>query len=719
MNNFTALLLSIQALLLTMKALSFFAVESPLVYLGLWLVFFIAGQIIAARISHHSRAFLIVEAVLTFFLLSALVKMIFYDYRAQMAQRAYTVLLILAVLNKLFWPQIRQIGTSVYARMRARANAGILRPLILVGGSVFLALIIFVPNFERVLARMYVGEQFFHYDMFMMASGWAAANSHIIYVDQFSSYGMGMPYVFAQLARWMGGFSYEHVFLLIMTGVMIYYVLMFWFASRWFKSVGLALAVMLWGIRVQMFHPGDYPFVLTYPSATVIRYFFDIFVLAAIYCHLQRGRSGWLWLAGLLSGFAVYYMDSTGIFLLIAYWAYLACILVMPYTRSMLYKSQRDSIFLGIYCLFPVVVALALFYSVAGGHLLTASFWRNYTEFVNYFVVAGQGTYPIYENFKYHNFWAGLVGLIIPAVLVFTIIFVGGMCFFKKLARRHIFIIVVCVYGLGINHYYIMRAILTSYYVTGLPFVFVCGYWLKLFLGGSFRWVQHRHMATGALIAVSLYALLTNHNFMAYPNVFNWSHNPMVDPLTAQPLPADLSTYFYHLNRNDPEDLKLPTNSLGTKDEALYTEKDFHSDDDLAVYYHKDFDFSKDASLIQSLTRPGEPAALISSFEIKILIQADRPPFFYYFPLVKSRPKHMRVMPIDSANSNPELLDRKTIDQLQESHLEYVFLEKIFLYDFPKAYADKPENIIPIVTYVRQHYTPYMMGEYLVAMKRQ
>ena len=254
--SLTALLLSIQALLLMMKVLSFFAVESPLVYLGLWLVFFIAGQIIAVRIYHYNRAFLIVEAVLTFFLLSAWVKMIFYDYRAQMAQRAYMVLLILAVLNKLFWPQIRQIGTSVYARMCARANAGILRPLILVGGSVFLALIIFVPNFERVLARMYVGEQFFHYDMFMMASGWAAANSHIIYVDQFSSYGMGMPYVFAQLARWMGGFSYEHVFLMIMTGVMIYYVVMFWFASRWFKSVGLALAVMLLGIRVQMFIPG-------------------------------------------------------------------------------------------------------------------------------------------------------------------------------------------------------------------------------------------------------------------------------------------------------------------------------------------------------------------------------------------------------------------------------------------------------------------------------
>ena len=42
--SLTALLLSIQALLLMMKVLSFFAVESPLVYLGLWLVFFIAGK---------------------------------------------------------------------------------------------------------------------------------------------------------------------------------------------------------------------------------------------------------------------------------------------------------------------------------------------------------------------------------------------------------------------------------------------------------------------------------------------------------------------------------------------------------------------------------------------------------------------------------------------------------------------------------------------------
>lgn len=724
--SLAAFLLSIQALLLTMKVASFVHPPTQLSLLGYWLIFFVTGQVAAVVLSHRRLAtgqgdknlqeFLIVEAVLTFFLLSALVKMIFYDYRGEMAQRAFNGLLILAVLNKFCWPKIRQAGNWAYGWINARANAKMVNALIVAGGSVFLALIIFVPNFERVLARMYVGEQFHHLDIFVMTAGWAAYNGHIMDVDQISQYGFGMPYIFAQLTRWMGGFSYANVFLIIMTGTMIYYVLMFWLSLRWFKSAALTLVVMLWGIREQMFHPGDYPFVLTYPSATVIRYFFDIFVMAAIYCHLQRGRSGWLLCAGALSGFAVYYIDSTGVFLLAAYYAYLVCLLMMPYTRSMLYKKRQDALVLGGYFLLPVAVAFVLFYRVAGQHLFTALFWHNFSETVEYFL-SGIGTYPIYENFKYHNFFAGLMGLIIPAVWVFTMVFVGAMCYFKRFSRRHIFIIVVCVYGLGVEHYYISRAVLTSYYVTALPFVFVCGWWLKLFLWGWPR--RKRNNALMGLVFFTLYALLTNHNFMAYPNVFNWSKNAMIDPLTAQPLPADLSTYFHHLDRNDHADLKLPTNSLGSQDEQLITEKDFATDDDLITYYHQDFDFSNDAHLIQSLTLPGVPVAVISSFETKILMQADRPPFFYYFPLVNSHSKHMRTMPVNFLHTSTERFNSKAIDQLRDIKPTYVFLEKIFLYDFPKAYANRPENIIPIVAFVKENYVPFKMGEYIVVMKHK
>ncbi len=726
MISLTAFLLSIQALLLLMKVLSFFAPQPQVFFLGYWLMFYIIGQIIAAMFykckqetgqrGRGQQAFLVVEAILTFFLLSALVKTIFYDYRAEMARRTYDLLLILAVLNKLFWPKIKDTGNQVYAFISDKANTQILKLLTLAAGTLLLALIIFVPDHERVLARMYIGEQFHHYDGFIMAAGWAAYNGHIMDWDQISQYGVGMPYIFAQLARWMGGFSPANIFLIIMTANMVYYVLMFWFSLRWFKSATLTLALMLWGIRVQMFHPGDYPFVLTYPSATVVRYFFDIFVMAAIFRHLQRGHPGWLWAAGALSGFTVFFVDSTGIFLLAAFYAYLVCLLIMPHTRSMIYKKKKGLVLVGAYFFLPVVVAFGLFYKVAGQHLFTVQFWQNFFETVEYFL-SGIGTYPLFDNFKYHNFWAGLVGLIIPAVFVFTIIGVGAMCYFKKFSRRHILVIVLCVYGLGLDHYYIARAVLTSYYVTGLPFVFVCGYWLKLLLGD---WPSRLRSQAGLIfMAVSLYALFTNHNFMAYPNVFNWSHNPMVDPLTAQPLPADLSTYFAHLYRNDHEDMKLPTNALGNRDEELYTEQDFASDDDLAAYYHQDYDFSKDASLIISLTGAKERVAVVSSFETKILTQANRPPFFYYYPLINSTPKHMRIMPTSFVHTNAQRFNNKAIGQLAQSRPEYVFLEKIFLYNFPKAYADNPENIIPIVAYVRAHYVPWRMGEFLVAMKRK
>ena len=713
-------MISVQSLLGLMKLVEMWRPQPLWVYLICWIFIFAAGHVLAAMVPKMEpkalSGFLIVEFLLTFLLLSAVVQMIFYDYRSTLARRAYDILLILAVLNKCCWPQISQAVQWCYGLINKAAQKRMMGTLVTAFGMLLMALIIFVPNYERVVARIFIGEQFHHYDIFVMSSGWAAYKGHIMDVNQISQYGVGMPYVFAMLNRWMGGFSHEHVFLIIMTGTMFYYVLMFWLARQWFKSASLTLAVMLCGVRLQMFHPGGYPFMLTYPSATVIRYFFDIFILAAIYLHLQSKSGRWLWVAGALSGFSVFYMDSTGTFLLAAYWAYLVCLLIMPYTRALLYKAPRDAgIILG-YFLWPLAVAFVFFYKTVGNHLFTAHFWHNFSETVEYFL-SGIGTYPFFDNFKYHNFLAGLMGIIIPAVWVFTILFAGAMCYFKRLSRRNIFIIVVCVYGLGVNHYYVARAVLTSYYVTALPFAIVCGWWAKILIWGWSRQVRQNTLLV--LVLVSLYALLTNHNFMAYPNIFNWSRNPMVDPLTAQPLPADLSPYFNHLFRNDPEGLKLAVNSQGSTDEQIFSEKDFATDNDLVAYYQREFDFSKDAALIRSLTEPDKPVALISSFETKILMQADRPPFFYYFPLISSRPKHMRTMPLNFLHTSAERFNAKAIEQLRDENPKYVFLEKIFLNDFPKAYADKPENIIPIVAYVRARYALVQMGEYIAVMKHK
>ena len=216
-------------------------------------------------------------------------------------------------------------------------------------------------------------------------------------------------------------------------------------------------------------------------------------------------------------------------------------------------------------------------------------------------------------------------------------------------------------------------------------------------------------------MAFSAYALWTNHHFLSYPNKLNFSHNPLVDPLVAEELPGR-KPYLFHKVWDYPENLKLPLNSLGQKDEGLT--RDFASDEDLKAYYVKENDYSQDARLIQSLTAPGEPVALISSFETEILMQANRKPLFYYFRVLYSRPLRMRNFPSDEILTTVQL--GKLIGQVRQSSSPYVFMERIFLNQHvPSQYADDRPGLMGLLGYVNSHYHPYAYGKYLVAMERK
>jgi len=104
---------------------------------------------------------------------------------------------------------------------------------------------------------------------------------------------------------------------------------------------------------------------------------------------------------------------------------------------------------------------------------------------------------------------------------------------------------------------------LNNYYPRGLPFIFILFYWIKLLVWDTLK--PRARMGLGlSLVALSFFALWTNHHFTSYPNVFNFSRNPMIDPLVAETLPTG-GSYFDHKVRDYPEELKLPVNSLGGK----------------------------------------------------------------------------------------------------------------------------------------------------------
>ncbi len=197
-----------------------------------FVVICVAGQLITFAICRRTlqdagflrrwRSYAAVEGVLTFLLLSAVFKMILYDDRPQLATYAFYVVAGLTFLNKIFWPEIKNALTGMYATLTDPKNTLIFRRLFNALFVVFIFLLIFVPDPESAVARIFIGEQFHHWDMFITGTGWAYTMGEIVDIDVISRYGLGMPIIVSQLTKIFGGYNHVNLFLVFMWVCLIY-----------------------------------------------------------------------------------------------------------------------------------------------------------------------------------------------------------------------------------------------------------------------------------------------------------------------------------------------------------------------------------------------------------------------------------------------------------------------------------------------------------------
>jgi hypothetical protein len=259
---------------------------------------------------------------------------------------------------------------------------------------------------------------------------------------------------------------------------------------------------------------------------------------------------------------------------------------------------------------------------------------------------------------------------------------------------------------------------MTSYMTVILPLVWVLAYWMKI----GIDLLSKRYDVNGKVIKllalfIAVGALVTNHLWISYPSIFNQSRHSMVDPKVALPL-SNGKPYFNHLFREYPASMLLSANNTGNKNGALLSEENFISDEQLVLYYRKASDFSQDALMISRLTSPWQKVPVISSFETKILMQSNRKPYFYYFPLMISRPMDMSSWAAVSIYTKTQL--RKVLLGLEKDKPEFIFIERIFLLNqVPQAYAFQYPALIELLRYVNQYYQIHEQGKYLVALRRK
>ncbi len=656
------------------------------------------------------KAYLTVEMVLTFLWSTAAFKFIVYAERPDLAKGTFVVLMPAVFLCKVFYRRWDKWAEMLFVTSPQIPQNGVWQRMAAWLMPVVIAILLFVPPIEGVVAREFIGEQFHHADGSFMGPGWAYLSGQTLDVNTISEYGIGFVVVISRIAQFCGGFSYESVMAVVVALTIIYYIAWYFLIRRWLGSVLLTAALMLLAIKWQMFHMGAYPFVFTYFSMTPMRVIYDVIYFWCLWMHIQTGNKNWLLGAGVACGFGIYYLTSEGTYGTASFGAYILLLLGLPAWRGHFRLRVRD----GFLVLLPVAVAAVFLTLTIGSHIATAQFWNNIGEFINYFL-SGFGLEPMSKNLVEHKYLESLMSFVIPMGYLLTLLIVLSRLIFNLAQGAEWMVVVLCLYGLGTFHYFVARSTGTSYDAVCLPFVFILGFWVKMGLDRLKE--QQRRGVRFILLALSVWALMTTHMFLSYPNIINLSSHPITDSKVALPLPADGSPYFNHLFRHFDPALKLSVNSLGNTQEEILAESDFKDDVALVEYYRKNSRFDTDARLMASLTAHSDEVPLISGFEVEMLMQAHRKPFFYYFPLLISRPMSMRSFEVCSIYTKDQLA--KTIKKFEDVKPPYVFMERIYMVnEVPRAYLFQFPSLIPLVNYVRTHYTPVAQGEYLVALKR-
>jgi len=534
---------------------------------------------------------------------------------------------------------------------------------------VFIVLAVFIPDREGVIAQIFSQDMFHHFDTFVASPAWAFAKGNILNLDSYSQYGFGMPVVVASLSKILGLVSYENILLVLIALTVIYLALSYTFLRLWFRSVGLAFVGIFFILKFQMFNNSTAdPIIWRYPSTVVVRYFFDIPFFVLILLHLRKLSTAYLVLAGVLCGLAAFYVTDSGVYLTMTYYGYLFLLLILPATRQT-YCAKNPWLVSCGYFVLPLVSAVFLFGVFVGKHLFTAGFWNNLMDFVWLFK-GGWGALPINyfaSEGKFLNFFMG-AGMCF--VYLFTVIFVGVMCWRGKWDRENLLAVIIAFYGLAIFHYYIVRSSPDSIPVVSIPCVLLLCFWFNhlhlvsghLRGGGSGSWKY----AVLMLSVWSIVGLFTTRAFIQYPNCLN---------LSGKSFAAEKQKMGG----------QLPTD--------------------------------KDIDLIARLTESTTKVCLVSSLETVILMKADRRPFLYYFPLLFSRTFHLRDFGGTTLFTRGRF--KKIMDDLETKKPRYVFIEKKFLGGLPKIYYEKFEVLQIMVGYFQEKYEPAEIGEYLVALRRK
>jgi hypothetical protein len=395
-------------------------------------------------------------------------------------------------------------AATALARFRWRP-ADVIVPLVVVA-------LVYLPDWHLLAGNAFAGEEFLHIDFFVMGPAVALRHGLALGTDVHVYYGMGWALVLDKLPL-MHTLSYgRFIGLEVIYGCIYFiavYALLRLFTGSWQWAVtGTLLAILL-----QLFGSFSDAFVMwRFPSATVLRWMWDVWFFLACLLYLRTRRDAWLVVAGVFVGLAILFQTDTGLYLSIAaafFWA--GVWRLEPGAGRRLVRTGAAAGAAG-----GAVLFLGL--GVASRWtLFSSAFWDGWLE--NLRITRAGGTLlPLY----------GISGprvLFFFALMVMTYLALAGHAVVRLVHRRltpdALLLGTIGLYGFLTLLYYVGRSNPHNLFRPAVPFAILIAC-VPTLLRSESRAREHRPAARAVpwlAMAMAGLMLVSHHGFYTYPSL--------------------------------------------------------------------------------------------------------------------------------------------------------------------------------------------------------
>ncbi len=180
---------------------------------------------------------------------------------------------------------------------------------------VLVVAVVYLPGWRQLAGNAFVGEEFLHIDYFAMGPAIAFEKGVALGSAFHPYYGVGWALALTKLPL-VRTLSYGHfIHLEVIYGCIYFigvYALLRVLTRSWqWATAGTALAILL-----QIFGSfGAGFFIWRFPSATVLRWAFDIWFFLVCLLYLRTRKEMWLVAGGVVVGLALMFQTETGLYL--------------------------------------------------------------------------------------------------------------------------------------------------------------------------------------------------------------------------------------------------------------------------------------------------------------------------------------------------------------------------------------------------------------------